>query len=346
MGKPLTPKVFQSGQVSAATPLLSFLAGPHAEAIAAAWPAPHGAFLALPAARRHAAAILLARGERDLRDLVALVERRRDSQVAAQLVGPNAPGGLVKALARMGETLWRAEDYELFLKLFVGSSANRVLRHMERIEPGRLELINELPERLREAQLVGHVTSVQAARDIGLALRLIEAMNGEDQRRRVEQSLLKSKSADSLFQKAAAALRAERFVGPSPPPALPAHFKPVHTMVDLERVALEFRNCLRDFTNDIVNGRMAVFVWCGQPTGVLALRWDPAGWRLGEAEAADNEELPEPALRGLVADLVAAGIRTGPSTWHLSNRLHRHIHGNETVLTSWRDRLELGELWD
>ena len=38
-----------------ATPLLAFIAGDFADAVAQLWPAPHADFFALPAARRHAA---------------------------------------------------------------------------------------------------------------------------------------------------------------------------------------------------------------------------------------------------------------------------------------------------
>ena len=63
MGTPMTlmharPK----GRAGIQTPLLGFLAGPHADLIAQAWPAPHSGFFTLPTARRHAAAILLGRG--------------------------------------------------------------------------------------------------------------------------------------------------------------------------------------------------------------------------------------------------------------------------------------------
>jgi hypothetical protein len=43
-----------------ASPLLAYLAGDFADAIARIWPAPHGDFFALPAARRHAVALALA----------------------------------------------------------------------------------------------------------------------------------------------------------------------------------------------------------------------------------------------------------------------------------------------
>ena len=61
MGMPMTlMHVRPKGCAAIQTPLLGFLAGPHAGVIAEAWPAPHSGFLTLPTARRHAAAILLA----------------------------------------------------------------------------------------------------------------------------------------------------------------------------------------------------------------------------------------------------------------------------------------------
>ena len=123
-------------------------------------------------------------------------------------------------------------------------------------------------------------------------------------------------------------------------PVLPAPFEAVRDRRALEKVALAFENCLRDFTGDLVLGRMAVVTWAGEPPIALALRWDPAGWRLAEAEAARNEEAPEAVLE-------AAGVRTGPSAWTLAGRLRRHPYGDvEAVGESWREQLELGQLWD
>lgn len=76
MGMPMALLHMRPKGHAVQTPLLGFLAGPHADVIAKAWPAPHSGFLTLPTARRHAAAILL--GHRaDLRagDIVRAVER-------------------------------------------------------------------------------------------------------------------------------------------------------------------------------------------------------------------------------------------------------------------------------
>ena len=334
-------------KLETATPLLRFLAGPHAEAVAAIWPAPHKGFFALPAARRHAAVILLARGERDLAGLARLLERQRDSEIARRLVREGEISGLMKAMGRMGETQWRSEDYERFVDLFADPRANRVLRHMVELRPEQLNLIHVLPSTLREANVVAHVPNLQAARDLALAFELARRIRGEAEMRRVADGLIKAKSPQSLFDKAADALEPDHFRGPAPVPVLPAPFEAVRDRRALEKVALAFENCLRDFTGDLVLGRMAVVTWAGEPPIALALRWDPAGWRLAEAEAARNEEAPEPALRQIVAVLEAAGVRTGPSAWTLAGRLRRHPYGDvEAVGESWREQLELGQLWD
>lgn len=334
-------------RLEAASPLLRFLAGPHAEAIAAAWPAPHKGFFALPAARRHAAAILLARGERDLAGLANALERHRGPDIARRLLPNGDVSGLMKALDRMGETQWRATDYERFLELFVDPRANRVLRHMAELRPEQLALIHALPPDLREANVVAHTPNLQAARDLALALRLAGQIHEAGVLRRYRRGMLRAKNASSLFDKAANALQPARFDGPAPVPALPAPFEAVRDRAALEKLALAFQNCLRDFIGDMVLGRMAVFHWAGEPPLAVALRWDPAGWRLAEAEAARNEEAPDGALHRVVAALAEAQVRTGPSTWVLAGRLRRHPHGDvESVGEDWRDRLELGHLWD
>lgn len=330
-----------------ATPLLQFLAGPHAGAIASVWPAPHRDFLALPAARRHAAAILLARGERDLAGLAHAVERHKDGAIAKRLAYSPETAGLMKAMGRMGETLWTMEQYTRFLTLFDSAGANRILRHMPEIHPEQLAVIHALPSALHEAAIVAKVPGVAAARDLGLALDLVGRMHGPRAAANLQKALAQTRDTPALFGKVAEALAAEVFNGPAPAPDLPVPFVRVRSASELDKIALEFQNCLRDFKGDMVLGRMAAYVWNGHPQVVLALRWDPAGWRLAEAELHANDEAPDETLHQIVDVLAAANVRTGPSTFMLANRLRRHPYGDpEHVGDTWRERLELGELWD
>lgn len=355
MGMPMTlMHVRPKGRAAVQTPLLGFLAGPHAGIIAEAWPAPHSGFLTLPTARRHAAAIMLAsRADCRRLDVVHAVERGRDRDVARLLVGGEAPGGLMKALGRLGEVLWETGDYDRFLSLFAEDDAGRVLRHMQVIAADRLELIGTLPAALRRAGIVGRMPSSTAAvEDLADAFRLALRIHGAGEAAAIAQRWNRAGDALALFDMAAEALQPVQFGQILPAPRLPDVFVPVRDRKALVSVALEFRNCLRDFTGDLAAGRMAVFtVRDGSEMVAVALRQDPAGWRLAEAKGRQNADVSDEALRRLIAMLELAGVRTGESTWALARRLHDHVcqrcgPAYTGPRETWRDRLMLGTLWD
>lgn len=359
MGTPMTRKhVLPYGKPSATTPLLGHVAGAHAERIARFWPAPHAGFLVLPTARRHAAAILLERRWSetgcDMLDIVHAVERTRDSDLARILMHGEAPGGLMKALGRMGETLWEAADYAIFLELFADPDAVAVLRHMPEIEAGKLGLIALLPKAIRVPGVISHLPArKEAVEDLAEAFRLAVRIHGRAKAPELVKRWERADNALKLFDMAAEALQPEMFGRVLPPPHLPAAFQRVDTRKALNEIALEFRNCLRDFAADLASGRMAVYAVRepSRPPVVLAVRQDPAGWRLAEAKLAGNADLDDAHLRHLIDVLQQAGVRTGESAWTLSQRMHDHacpacgpayVPSRET----WRDRLVLGSLWD
>lgn len=330
------------------TPLLSFLAGEHADTIARLWPAPHEAFFALPTARRHAAAIIVDRGFHGFgafKDLPRWLACERDAVIAQCLVDGGAQG-LMKALRKAGETLWPADDYRRFLTLFAEPNANRALRHMPALDPVGLRPLAALPEALRETKILSATPTVQAAEDLDRAFALIGRMNGKGAQRGAVEAWSRAQDRGALFNMAAESLAPQVFRVQEPVPALPAPFERVRTMDQLCRVALDFRNCLRDFAGDVANGRMAVFVWRGEPNAAVALTWDAAGWRLAEAEAADNTPLEDAPLRAIVGAVLEAGGRTGPALKVLIERLRRHIYdGAETIGPNFDEQLELGDLW-
>ena len=353
MGNPMTRRhVLSKGRVGAPSPLLRYLAGAHSEAIAAVWPAPHMGFLALPSARRHAAAILLERGH-DPDDLVHRVERARDGDVARLLMHGEVPKGLMKALARLGEALWQPADYDLLLSLFSDENTAQVLRHSAEIRAAQLHQVRKVPPMLRVPRILGHIPDAPgAAEDLAEAFRLAVRMQGEASAIGIARRWERAGSAKRLFDMTAEELQPVRFGGLARPPVLPPAFVHVSDRKMLEAVALEFRNCLRDFTGDIAAGRMAVYVLRdGIERAVLALRQDPAGWRLAEAEGPDNEDLREETLRFIVEAVEQAGGRTGESSWTLSRRLHDHVcsrcgPAHPPERETWKQRLMLGTLWD
>lgn len=355
MGMPMITGKSQSvsGQASS---LLEFLAGPYATTLAGMWPAPHTGFLTLPAARRHAAILFAYRlehgiGELTADDIVRIVTRAKDSEVAKLLFTRPMPG-LMKAMDRLGEQAWQdISDYVHFLDLFEDEATAKVLRHMKEIRPNRIRFIVTLPPVLRTDSLISLTPSLVAAEDLATAYDLVVMIHGEDAAIRKARDWTKARKAKSLFDSVVAALKTDTFGHPAPAPELPAPFERVISQKALEKVALEFQNCLRDYATSLFRGFMAVYVWRGPTPAAVALIYGMTGWRLAEALGKDNNDLPDDVLKDIVEGLRADSIRTGPPTAVLSNRLHSYGCNNcngyvRAPYDGWRSRLELGTLWD
>ena len=347
-----TRPAFHTWKAGTITPLLRFLAGDHASEIAHLWPAPHEGFFALPSARRHATAILLERahGHPDgISGIVSVVERGRDNHVASHIAGGGEVHGLMKALAKMGEMLWTGAEYEIFLTLFNTPSANRALRHLGALTPAAFAPIAALPDILREAAIIAAVPNLPAAVDLATAFDLALRMRGRGEAGNLAARWARAKDTKRLFEMAVESLTPDLFCPLKPAPNLGPAYARVETRKDLVATALAFENCLRDFTYEIAIGRMAIYVWQGEPKAVLGLIWDAAGWRLAEAEGKGNTELEEPVLRHIAAEICTSGVRLGPAVKILTYRLERRGSGDASVDppgTSWVDRLELGDLWE
>lgn len=337
-------------RASGATPLLAFVAGEFATAIAAIWRAPHADFFALPAARRHAAAIALGglssrfRTDAEIRRFVAFA---RDAELARMLVGDQAPG-FMRMLARAGEVLWTRRQYRDLLELHAERAANALLRHMDEVRPDAFAPIVELPAALRTVSILRVANTVHAARALAQALDLAVRMRGPQAAPRLAARWTAGGEAHAVFERVREDLTPDEFGAPTAPPRLPGQFVRITRRAELERVAREFRNCLADHAGRVAEGRMAVYVWRAQPKVAIALNWDVAGWRLAEAKLVDNNDVDEAQLHELVAMLARRDVRTGPSVDTLIRRVSDHVYG-ETHLqrpgADFMSALELGDLW-
>ena len=333
-----------------ATPLLAFIAGEFAEVIARVWPAPHSEFFALPAARRHAVAMLVSgRRQREMApsELRRLVEFQRDPIVAEAIAGAHATG-LMRALSKAGEQLWRVSDYQTFADLLPEPMANEVVRHLDEVRPAAFAPIAALPPALRMAPVVRAVPSDRAASDLARAFRIAVRMRQDDAAPRLARRWGAGGSTADVFRRAIEDLTPDAFRPADPAPALREPFMRVTTRKQLEATALEFRNCLADHAQRIAEGRMAVYVWRGHVPAAIALNWDVAGWRLAEAKAADNVDLEEGRLRELARYLETFGVRMGPSVQALVSRLDDWANGANYCHQpgpTFIEQLVLGDLW-
>ncbi|MFN7056347.1 hypothetical protein [Hyphomonas sp.] len=354
MGTPMTlPDVAALVQAAPVTSLLAFLAGDHAAAIARIWPSPHEDFLALPAPRRHAAAMLLARGDIPSSEVAALAMRARRAEIAEAVFGGEAPAGLMRAVSRMGEVLWRAEDYARFLRLFAEEEACLLIRHTKVLDPAALARIEALPPPLRQPAILGCLGADEAAMaDIVAAWAMALRIRGAAAAPAIAQRFGRAASAAALFEMARQEMQPQAFCAECPSPDLLAPFEAVRSLDALSMIAHEFRNCLREFVADIASGRMAVHVWRGEGgPAAVALRRDPGGWRLAEARGVGNADLADAPLRAIIKAVEGAGVRTGES-W---NWLYRRIEDRACEaaplplpdeVSDWRRALFLGNYWD
>lgn len=327
------------------TALLDLVAGALAPDIAAIWPAPHTGFFALPTARRHAAGMLIGQRLPENFPLGAWIGNARDSEIA-QLIAPKAGKRLMRKLGRMGETLWAPAEYSAFRDLLGQDAARKLLGHLSALRPGTTRMIAALPELLRRPGVVGQLEREIQARLVTQAFEIATrrlGVCGRDLAQRLE----RAENTERLGRMLAEALQPQRFGRPSPPPDLPAPFVAIRDRAALERTALAFENCLRDYLDRIARGLMAVYIWAGSPRAVLALNWDPAGWRLAEVETKGNEGLEDAPLRSIVDAVTDFGVRTGPSLERVAARAV-NLAGYHSVAEdeNWRDALELGDLWD
>ena len=333
-----------------ATPLLAFIAGDFADAVAQLWPAPHGEFFALPAARRHAAAILLAGlASQSLphSEIRRLVEYQRDALVAEALAGDLATG-LMRMLSKAGEILWRREHYVTFVQLMADPMASEVLRHLDDVRPDVFAPIAALPSALRMATIVRVVPSVGAAVDLGRAFHLAVMMREPDSGARLARRWGAGGETRAVFMRAYEDMTPEVFRAAGPQPVLDPPFVRIANRKQLEDVAREFRNCLADHGGRIAEGKMVAYVWRAEPLAAIALSRDAAGWRLCEAKAPDNVDLDERFLRELVSRLQRVGVRSGPSVQAVMSRLDDWGSGNTYIRTEgagFIESLALGDLW-
>jgi hypothetical protein len=229
-----------------ATPLLAFIAGDFADAIAEVWPAPHGEFFAMPAARRHAAAIVLANLSRRIlksQELRRLVEFQRDAVVADAILWEAQ--GLMRSLSKAGETLWSHGAYATFLDLFREPMANEVLRHLDEVRPAAFAPLAALPPALRSASIVRVVPNQHAAADLARAFNLAVRMRQPDAAASIARRWGAGGDMAGLFRRAQEDLTPDSFRPAGPAPQLPSPFGRITSRKLLEHVALEFRNSVQ-----------------------------------------------------------------------------------------------------
>ena len=304
-----------------ASPLLRLIAPPYAEVLAALWPAPHAAFLTAPAARRHLVCLMLA--VEPVSDVGVDVTQLMDLPLrkAVHLVLDPAPEGLRRALERLGEIAWSAEDYRGLVALLADPAPAKTLRHAEQITPDMVRTLAALPRALRDAGgVVVRVTPAQAAlvaeAHALLARRLSETVLTE----RVA-AWGRAPTAKTLFGLIAEDFRREL---PAPPHPGTERLRPLLTAAAIRDAARRYRNCLANYVDHAIDHQSAIYEWQPAPGAVVELTPDTYfGWRLDQARLENNKAVDETTREAIVAELRGMGVHVGRSAWQVRRALER-----------------------
>jgi len=299
------------------TSLLSLVAGEFAPRIGRVWPAPHTAFLTAPSARRHLVCLALAFGG----DLAALGETLLKARMkrAIPAAAPSAPPGLERALTRMGDVAWTAEDYRKLLALLADPPAAKVLRHAELVDLALVRRMADLPAAMAPAALLAARLpgeTVAALRETYAALRMRSGPAAADA---AAARWARATSVRALVE----AVRDDLYPEPAAPPHPgTARLRPLASKQAIRQAARRFRNCLADTLPHAASGWSAYYEWTGPPDVVIEVTRDAIfGWRMEQARVADNAPVPEAVRSEIVSELALIGVHVGRSCWELDRAL-------------------------
>ncbi len=304
-----------------ASPLLRLIAPAYADVLAALWPAPHGAFVTAPTARRHLICLMLAL-ELDQRAPVEVAHLlEAPLRKAVRLVVDPAPDGLCRALERLGEIAWPPQDYRALVTLLADPAPAKALRHAVQIVPAQVQTLNALPGPLRDAGgVMVRVTPSQA----GLLSEAHALLS-----RRLPQEVLvqriaawrRAPTAKALFNLVADDFRHQL---PKPPHPGTDRLKALGTVASLRDAARRYRNCLADYVDYALDHRAAIYEWLPAPGAVIEIIPDSYfGWRLDQARLENNRSVDEATRIAIVAELRGMGIHVGRSAWQIRRALDR-----------------------
>lgn len=318
---------FRAGPVvGSPSPLLQWLAGAFAARVAGLWPAPHAEFLAATAERRHLICLALhAAGEARLAVSASDLLGGRLKTVLRTAV-PEAPDGLHRALAKLGETAWTGADYDDLVRLLRMRNASKALRHADKLDVAQVRALARLPAAALEARVGELGLSVAQAEVLTEAYAAVARVRGEAAAEAAARRWGSTGSPRTLFEAALDELHGE----PPPPPfAGSTRLRPLGSKAALRGAAARYRNCLRTTLGRAAQGRCAFYEWAGPPGAVVEIVQDDIfGWRLDEARIAGNEPVPEPAREAIAAELRGWGVHIGRTSWQIEHALqYAHTDG-------------------
>lgn len=247
---------------------LQTLAPHHAHDIASVIPFPHSLFFTLSPARIHLLGLSLVGIDGPAIDPYMLTAKRWCD--AVKLLSDPGPIGLESILAKMALPMWSPEDYRRLWSLIGCPYAMDYLQHARALAPLQVAILDELPPALRHDSIVRHLHRPLEARV------LAHAFDDQKRAKMLLRAAKQSKNRKSLFGRASNILSKSWKFAAAPEVDHP-NITPIRTDAELRRVALRFRNCLRDHADKASVGEVAFYVYEGEEPAVVMISRPVAG---------------------------------------------------------------------
>jgi len=217
---------------------LQALASSCADDVVELFPFPHHGFFDLSPARMHLLGLTLVSRRIDQIDLDRLWAVKWND--AAALLAEPVPTGIEGILSRMLLPLWSPDQYRELLELLQCRKAKLTLQHAERIESSLVGILVRLTPALRTVRVTQHI---RHAREAEVLSRVVQS---DAQAEQFLQTLSSNESRDGFYRKLIETFR-RRQGFPTLPKIDHELVVPISDLADLNRVAIEFANCLRVF---------------------------------------------------------------------------------------------------
>ena len=294
-------------------------------------PGAAGAFLRASAERRQVIAALfsskpLPTSPRQAGAVADFVSRANHREILVAAFG-TVPRGLRGALARSGSQPHPRPFYRFLHKVLSEPehrAAAAVIRQLDCIGPQRVLIAQRLPADVCSPNLVKVIAYPRAARDVASLLNLFSS-NGIDRSALAAavRSVANSKQLSELWDR-----WSKKLTFPPHPVPMTQHHVPLTNGLELRRIALRYRNCVRHYVSKIMEEEVAFsqFRWHGEEA-VIHLRRRERTWTLEGLFGKGNEPVSL-SLRSAAQDylqksgvVISTDRRNAEGEWSVLSRL-------------------------
>ena len=236
--------------------VLEHVAGPWSADLAEIFPFPHSQLLNRSSVWLHIAAMVLANPIASRNNINVIFNHVRDWRDAVSMVMPTFSRETASIAKKLSLPLWPRTAYRQLTVLLEDQDAVKMLRHASSVTPEFAGMIFHLPQVLRSQHVIELLHHEDEAQLLDKLFGYIEA----DHLDRLVVSLNASPCRRSFWNKVRRAFIIAVGEFPSPPVINDDRFTPIQNAEQLYRAANDFRNCLRNYREEVLQGSAAFYV--------------------------------------------------------------------------------------